>query len=73
MNTFASTAAELLVVAGIFFLLALPSLVGHARDRRIDRELRAAERGGPQVVRKSADLVPVPVQGASRRADQLAA
>ncbi|MDI3408687.1 hypothetical protein [Streptomyces cavernicola] len=32
-------------VLGVFVLLALPSLVGHLHDRRVDRQLRAAERG----------------------------
>jgi hypothetical protein len=32
-------------VLGVFLLLALPSLIGHLHDRRVDRQLRAAERG----------------------------
>ncbi|WP_327353529.1 hypothetical protein [Streptomyces sp. NBC_01304] len=73
MNTFASTAAELLVVAGIFLLLALPSLVGHARDRRIDRELRAAEQGRAAVSHEPVAPVSVPLRSAGRRAEHLAA
>ncbi|MFH8794530.1 hypothetical protein [Streptomyces sp. NPDC017941] len=34
-------------VLGVFLLMALPSLIGHAHDRRIDRQLRDAERGSP--------------------------
>ncbi|MEC4019491.1 hypothetical protein [Streptomyces sp. H27-D2] len=34
----------LVAVFFVFLLLALPSLVGHAHDRRITRQLRAAER-----------------------------
>ncbi|MFJ6695619.1 hypothetical protein ACIQM4_06060 [Streptomyces sp. NPDC091272] len=44
MNTATSTFLDLLAVAFVFLLLALPSLVGHARDLRIDRQLRDAER-----------------------------
>jgi hypothetical protein len=40
MDTFLNTLAMLLVLV----LLALPSLVGHARELRIDRQLRDAER-----------------------------
>ena len=40
-HTFLNT----LGVLGVFVLLALPSLVGHLHDRRVDRQLRAAERG----------------------------
>ncbi|MFC7304927.1 hypothetical protein ACFQVC_11935 [Streptomyces monticola] len=32
-------------VLGVFLLLALPSLIGYVHDRRIDRQLKAAERG----------------------------
>ncbi|WP_433545765.1 hypothetical protein ACQPZG_11815 [Streptomyces sp. CA-294286] len=39
MNTF----VNLLAVAFLFALLALPSLVGHARDLRIDRQIRRAQ------------------------------
>ncbi|MGW4232018.1 hypothetical protein ACWEF9_22435 [Streptomyces sp. NPDC004980] len=42
MNTFLSY----LVIAALFPLVLLPSLVGHARERRIDRQLREAERNG---------------------------
>ncbi|MEU5398434.1 hypothetical protein ABZ348_03945 [Streptomyces sp. NPDC005963] len=34
-----------LIVMGLLALLVLPSLIGHARDRAVDRQLRAAERG----------------------------
>ncbi|MFI5802329.1 hypothetical protein [Streptomyces sp. NPDC051561] len=40
MNTF----LDYLTVALVFVLIALPSLLGHARDLRIDRQLRRAER-----------------------------
>lgn len=35
----------MLTVLGILVLVVLPALVGIARDRRIDREIREAERG----------------------------
>ncbi|QEV62033.1 hypothetical protein CP982_27735 [Streptomyces spectabilis] len=45
----AHDALDTLAVLGVFLLMALPSLIGHAHDRRIDRQLRGAERGpGPQ-------------------------
>ncbi|CAM5426561.1 hypothetical protein GCM10010329_01040 [Streptomyces spiroverticillatus] len=40
MNTF----MDYLAVAFVFALLALPSLIGHLGDLRIDRQLRDAER-----------------------------
>lgn len=42
MNTFADTFAGILVVLAVFALVALPSLVMLARERRVDRQLRAA-------------------------------
>ncbi|MFD5701555.1 hypothetical protein [Streptomyces lasiicapitis] len=45
----AHDALNTLAVLGVFLLMALPSLIGHAHDRRIDRQLRDAERGqGPE-------------------------
>jgi hypothetical protein len=46
MNTF----LEYLFVIALFALIALPSLVGYARDRAIDRQLRQAElrQAGPR-------------------------
>ncbi|MFG2591461.1 hypothetical protein [Streptomyces sp. NPDC048438] len=41
MNTFLSY----LSIAGLFALVLLPALLGLARERRIDRELRDAQRG----------------------------
>ncbi|KQX81181.1 MULTISPECIES: hypothetical protein [Streptomyces] len=41
MNTFLSY----LVIAALVALVLLPALVGHAQERRIDRQLREAERG----------------------------
>ncbi|MEV0488575.1 hypothetical protein [Streptomyces atratus] len=41
MNTF----MNLLGIAVLFALVLLPTLVGIARERRIDRRLRDAERG----------------------------
>ncbi|MFD9715002.1 hypothetical protein [Streptomyces sp. NPDC059076] len=40
-----------LIVLGLLTLLVLPSLVGHARDRSVDRQLRAAEREDAPLVR----------------------
>lgn len=38
----------MLTVLGILFVLVLPSVIGIARDRRIDREIREAEQGRPK-------------------------
>jgi hypothetical protein len=47
MNTF----LEYLVVLALFGIVLLPALVGHARDRAIDRQLRqAARRSSTRVV-----------------------
>ncbi|MFJ8883552.1 hypothetical protein ACIRJR_09075 [Streptomyces sp. NPDC102402] len=42
MNTFMSY----LSIAALFTLVLLPALAGLARERRIDRALREAQRGG---------------------------
>jgi hypothetical protein len=34
----------MLIVLGILVLMVLPAVIGVMRDRRIDREIRAAER-----------------------------
>ncbi|GAQ70134.1 hypothetical protein T45_01868 [Streptomyces turgidiscabies] len=44
MNTATDNIVGILVVAAIFVALALPSLIGMARDRRIDHQIREAER-----------------------------
>jgi hypothetical protein len=44
MNTATDNIVGILVVVAIFILLALPSLIGLAHDRRIDRQLREAQR-----------------------------
>jgi len=43
MNTAADNIVGILVVVAIFVALALPSLIGLAHDRRIDRQLRQAQ------------------------------
>ncbi|MGW3646562.1 hypothetical protein [Streptomyces sp. NPDC000878] len=43
MNTAADSIVGILVVVAIFVALALPSLIGLAHDRRIDRQLREAQ------------------------------
>lgn len=53
MNTF----LEYLFVIALYALIALPALVGYARDRAIDRQLRQAglrEAGQPEARRRSA-------------------
>ncbi|WP_329232692.1 MULTISPECIES: hypothetical protein [unclassified Streptomyces] len=42
MNTFLSY----LAIAALFALVLLPAVLGFARERRIDRELREARRNG---------------------------
>ncbi|MDW4907583.1 hypothetical protein RB628_20095 [Streptomyces sp. ADMS] len=43
MNTATDNIVGILVVLAIFVVLALPSLIGLARDRHIDRQLREAQ------------------------------
>ncbi|MFD9491738.1 hypothetical protein OG458_15855 [Streptomyces sp. NBC_01281] len=42
MNALMDNLVGILVVLAIFALVALPSLIGLARERRVDRQLRAA-------------------------------
>ncbi|UIX30884.1 hypothetical protein [Streptomyces sp. GQFP] len=44
MNTATDNIVGILVVVAVFVALALPSLIGLAHDRRIDRQLRKAQR-----------------------------
>ncbi|MFD0418002.1 hypothetical protein [Streptomyces sp. NPDC127108] len=55
----AHDALNTLAVLGVFLLMALPSLIGHAHDRRIDRQLREAERGQQQLSSRSPAQDPV--------------
>ncbi|WP_079149565.1 hypothetical protein [Streptomyces sp. EN27] len=64
MNTF----LNYLVVAALFALVLAPAVLGSARERRIDRQLRDAERGEPPVRRRAdrgrpAPAVPSPHPG----------
>lgn len=59
MNTF----MEYLFVIALLGLIMLPSLVGHLRERAIDRQLREAELG-------RADLRRARARQAERRAQQ---
>lgn len=43
MNTAADNIVGTLVVVAVFVALALPSLIGLAHDRRIDRRIREAQ------------------------------
>ncbi|MBM7441239.1 hypothetical protein [Streptomyces sp. HB132] len=53
MNTFLSY----LAIAALFALVLLPALVGLARERRIDRELRDARRGMGEAPPRTAGAV----------------
>ncbi|MGW3662591.1 hypothetical protein [Streptomyces sp. NPDC005141] len=44
MNSVTDNLVGILAVLGIFTAVALPSLIGLARERRVDRQLRAAAR-----------------------------
>ncbi|MFD9467371.1 hypothetical protein [Streptomyces sp. NPDC060027] len=46
MNSVMDNLVGILAVLGIFAVVALPSLIGLARERRVDRQLRAA--AGPR-------------------------
>jgi hypothetical protein len=43
MNTLMDNLVGILTVLGIFVVVALPSLVGLAHERRVDRQLREAD------------------------------
>ncbi|MEU0670878.1 hypothetical protein ABZ506_33590 [Streptomyces lavendulocolor] len=56
-----TTILDVLVPVALFVLLALPSLVGHARERAVDRQLRRPRRAGdarPQAGLQRPVLVP---------------
>lgn len=61
MNTF----LNYLGIAAVFALFLLPTLVGIARERRIDRQLREAERGRRTAPPETADAAQ-PVRAARR-------
>ncbi|WP_406173219.1 hypothetical protein [Streptomyces sp. NBC_00996] len=42
MNTLMDNLVGILTVLGIFAVVALPSLIGLAHERRVDRQLKAA-------------------------------
>lgn len=44
MNAITNNLVALLTVLGVFVAVALPSLIGLAHDRRVDRQIRAARR-----------------------------
>lgn len=70
MNTF----LNYLFVLALFGLITLPALVGHARERAIDRQLREAElreaeplKAEPRrAVRRSSTSAPVPSRATVR-------
>ncbi|WP_369249084.1 hypothetical protein [Streptomyces sp. R41] len=54
MNTLMDNLVGILTVLGIFAVVALPSLIGLAHERRVDRQLRAAaERSRPEADRRT--------------------
>lgn len=42
MNSFTDNLVGMLLVLAVLLVVALPSLLGLARERRIDRQIRAA-------------------------------
>ncbi|ARF75129.1 hypothetical protein B7C62_24955 [Kitasatospora albolonga] len=50
---------DYLVVTALFALVLLPAVVGAVRDRRIDRQLRDAERGEVLPARRESAARPV--------------
>ncbi|MGW6910988.1 hypothetical protein [Streptomyces sp. NPDC054940] len=54
------TLLAMIVVVGMFVVLALPSLIGAARDRRIDRQIREAQERDEAVAQKSSSRSTVP-------------
>ncbi|MEJ8671060.1 hypothetical protein [Streptomyces sp. NBC_01614] len=56
----AQTLLAMIVVLGMFVVLALPSLIGAARDRRIDRQIREAQERDRTEAQKSSSRSTVP-------------
>ncbi|MGW1613460.1 hypothetical protein ACWCQZ_29320 [Streptomyces sp. NPDC002285] len=54
------TLLAMIVVLGLFVLLALPSLIGAVRDRRIDRQIREAQERDRTETQKSSSRSTVP-------------
>ncbi|WP_406197443.1 hypothetical protein OG331_18055 [Streptomyces sp. NBC_01017] len=54
------TLLAMIVVLGMFVVLALPSLIGAARDRRIDRQIREAQERDRTEAQKSSSRSTVP-------------
>lgn len=54
------TLLAMVVVLGMFVVLALPSLIGAARDRRIDRQIREAQERDRTEAQKSSSRSTVP-------------
>ncbi|SDN69905.1 hypothetical protein SAMN04487981_106230 [Streptomyces sp. cf386] len=54
------TLLAMIVVVGMFVVLALPSLIGAARDRRIDRQIREAQERDRTEAQKSSSRSTVP-------------
>ncbi|WP_328423610.1 hypothetical protein [Streptomyces sp. NBC_00443] len=54
------TLLAMIVVLGMFVLLALPSLIGAVRDRRIDRQIREAQERDEAEAQKSSSRSTVP-------------
>ncbi|MER6688218.1 hypothetical protein [Streptomyces minutiscleroticus] len=47
MDATVTALTDTLTVLGVFLVLALPSLIGHVHERRVDRQLREAARKAP--------------------------
>jgi hypothetical protein len=54
------TLLAMVVVLGMFVVLVLPSLIGAARDRRIDRQIREAQERDKAEAQKSSSRSTVP-------------
>ncbi|MFJ7074860.1 hypothetical protein [Streptomyces sp. NPDC098781] len=54
------TLLAMIVVLGMFVVLVLPSLIGAARDRRIDRQIREAQERDAAEAQKSSSRSTVP-------------
>ncbi len=50
----------MVAVLGMFVLLALPSVIGIVRDRRIDRQIREAQERDKERTQKSSSRSTVP-------------
>ncbi|WP_030860239.1 hypothetical protein [Streptomyces sp. NRRL S-37] len=59
------TLIAMVAVFGLFLFMTLPALIGIARDRRIDRQIRQAEAARAAAERRTGPATARPARGAA--------